>query len=81
MTASAVKTTMVGKKDPYSNSEVIMTAQRKLQAKGYYSGVVDGIAGPQTQSGLREFQGDEKLKVTGRLNKATAKALEMDLVR
>lgn len=52
--------------------------QRALKSKGYYGGAVDGIAGPQTQSGLREFQGDNGLPKTGRLDAATAKKLGLD---
>lgn len=49
--------------------------QRALKEKGYYGGPIDGIAGPQTQSGLREFQADNDLQKTGKLDAATAKKL------
>ena len=52
--------------------------QRALKSKGYYGGAIDGIAGAQTQSGLREFQGDNGLEKTGKLDAATAKKLGID---
>lgn len=52
--------------------------QRALKSKGYYGGAIDGIAGPRTQSGLREFQGDNGLEKTGRLDAATAKKLGIE---
>jgi hypothetical protein len=53
-------------------------AQRALRAKGYYQGAIDGIAGPRTQSGLREFQQDQKIEVTGKLDGETAKRLGLE---
>jgi peptidoglycan hydrolase-like protein with peptidoglycan-binding domain len=53
-------------------------AQRALQAKGYYQGAIDGIAGPRTQSGLREFQQDQKIEVSGKLDGETAKRLGLE---
>jgi hypothetical protein len=47
------------------NEDRVREVQRALQAKGYYSGQIDGIAGPQTRSGVREYQTDEGLEVTG----------------
>jgi len=53
----------------------ILAAQRSLQAEGYYSGPLDGIIGPKTRSGLREFQQDQELQATGKLDDDTAKRL------
>jgi hypothetical protein len=52
--------------------------QRALKSKGFYGGAIDGIAGPQTQSGLREFQGDNGLGKSGKLDAATAKKLGLE---
>jgi peptidoglycan hydrolase-like protein with peptidoglycan-binding domain len=49
-----------------------------LQAKGYYSGQIDGIAGPQTRSGVREYQTDEGLEVNGKVDAKTAEKLGVD---
>jgi peptidoglycan hydrolase-like protein with peptidoglycan-binding domain len=53
----------------------VRAAQQALKDKGYYSGKIDGIPGPQTRSALREFQGDNELKETGKINDETAKKL------
>jgi peptidoglycan hydrolase-like protein with peptidoglycan-binding domain len=48
------------------------TVQTSLSDKGYYHGPVDGLVGPQTRAGIREFQKAENLPVTGRLDAETA---------
>jgi hypothetical protein len=63
--------------DPKDNDRM-QEAQRALQTKGYYQGAIDGIAGPRTQSGLREFQQDQKIEVTGKLDGETAKRLGVE---
>ncbi|MEO1087309.1 MAG: peptidoglycan-binding domain-containing protein, partial [Acidobacteriota bacterium] len=50
-------------------------AQRVLAKQGYYSGAIDGVAGEKTRSGLREFQKDHELRVTGRIDRKTADKL------
>ena len=45
--------------------------------KGYYNGPVDGIAGDKTRSGVKEFQQDEDLPATGRINAATLVRLDV----
>jgi peptidoglycan hydrolase-like protein with peptidoglycan-binding domain len=47
-------------------------AQEALRDKGYYSGQIDGIIGPQTRAGIRQYQKSEKLSVTGKLDGETA---------
>lgn len=49
--------------------------QRALESKGYFDGAIVGIAGPQTRSGLREFQSHNGLPKTGKLDVAAAKKL------
>lgn len=56
----------------WSVSEV----QRELSRYGYYSGTVDGLAGPQTQRALQEFQIQEGLEPTGRIGPGVTQALE-----
>ncbi|MCW5979335.1 MAG: peptidoglycan-binding protein [Bryobacteraceae bacterium] len=56
----------------------VKAAQRALQAKGYYGGPIDGVAGDDTRSGVREFQRDNNLAVTGRIDRATAEKLGID---
>jgi hypothetical protein len=53
----------------------VRTAQRQLKERGYYSGPVDGVMGPATESALRAFQRDRGLKATGRLDPVTMRTL------
>ena len=62
----------------YKQPEMVRAAQNALLEKGHYQGAIDGIAGPKTRFGLREFQRGENLKVTGKLNAATAGRLGID---
>jgi peptidoglycan hydrolase-like protein with peptidoglycan-binding domain len=50
----------------------IEKVQKSLTDKGFYSGSVDGVLGPRTRSGIREYQKSENLPVTGRLDAETA---------
>ena len=61
--------------DKNSDGDRVSEAQRALKAKGYYGGEIDGVPGDKTVAGLREFQADNNLKVTGTINKKTAKKL------
>ena len=47
-------------------------AQEALRDKGYYSGQIDGIIGPQTRAGIRQYQKSENLPITGKLDNETA---------
>ena len=49
--------------------------QRRLAAHNAYQGKVDGVWGPRTEAALRQFQANNKLEVTGRVDAPTAKAL------
>ena len=63
---------------PADSSPVHLTvreAQQLLVDKGYDPGVVDGISGPRTANALRQFQRDEGLVGTGRLDQETMNAL------
>jgi len=53
----------------------LRTAQQELKDRGYYSGGVDGVAGPATHAALRDYQRDRSLKVTGRLDARTLASL------
>lgn len=53
----------------------VREAQELLLEKGYNPGVVDGISGPRTANALRQFQRDEGLVGTGRLDQETMNAL------
>jgi hypothetical protein len=56
----------------------LMAAQQRLKDRGYYSGPVDGAIGPNTEAALRAFQRDQRLRVTGKLDSETVRALMSD---
>jgi peptidoglycan hydrolase-like protein with peptidoglycan-binding domain len=51
-------------------------AQTQLAQQGYYRGEIDGIVGPETRRAIMRYQSDRGLRVTGRLNMDTLRALE-----
>ena len=57
---------------PALHQDNIKKLQETLRDKGYYSGHVDGILGPQTRAGIRQYQKSENLPVTGRLDGETS---------
>ncbi len=59
--------------------EMTLTVQKKLVARGFYSGEVDGEMGSQTAAAIRRYQLAEGLRVTGQLDSATLKSLAMPL--
>jgi peptidoglycan hydrolase-like protein with peptidoglycan-binding domain len=54
------------------NQDNIKKLQETLRDKGYYSGQVDGVLGPQTRAGIRQYQKSENLPVTGHLDGETS---------
>ncbi len=58
----------------YENS-LLVSAQARLARLGYYRGYVDGQFGPQTSRAVRNFQIDNGLPVTGRLDGRTLASL------
>ena len=62
----------------YSPNSMARAVQTELKERGYYRGAVDGQFGAGTASALRAFQRDKGLKVTGRLDERTLKALNFD---
>jgi peptidoglycan hydrolase-like protein with peptidoglycan-binding domain len=54
------------------NKQDIQKIQQSLSDKGFYHGQSDGISGPQTRAGIREYQKSESLPVTGRMDETTA---------
>jgi hypothetical protein len=65
---------------PNSNSTPQFNTTRAVQAalawRGYYSGRIDGVMGPETRSAIRAFQKQQGLPVTGEVDSATTRALQ-----
>lgn len=57
--------------------QVAVTWQAALDRTGFSPGIIDGIVGPKTRTGLRAFQAHAGLPVTGRMDRATFDALEI----
>ena len=53
----------------------VRQAQQRLLDKGYNPGDIDGIPGPRTSNALRQFQRDQGLMSTGRLDAVTIEKL------
>lgn len=54
--------------------------QEDLAATGYDAGTVDGISGPMTVQAVEDLQEANGLPVTGTVDKATAAALQAELL-
>ena len=64
----------------YDNNEyfnVELAVQQELAGLGYYHGPVDGVIGPETDRAIRWFQSMNKIPVTGRIDNATLRALQI----
>ena len=57
------------------NLDTILGVQKALNALGYEAGNEDGIDGPATQAGVKEFQGEHGLDVDGKAGPKTKEAL------
>jgi hypothetical protein len=55
----------------------IRQVQKQLQRAGFYSGAIDGIPGPETETALRQYQAKHGLPTTGRPDEATRKSLSI----
>jgi hypothetical protein len=63
--------------DPPSNT--LTKAEKKLAGLGYYKGPVDGEYGPAIQQSIQQFQTDNGLPVSGRLDLKTLSSLGISL--
>lgn len=59
------------------NKETIKDVQQALNDSGYDCGTADGVAGKQTKSAIKKYQKDNDLKVTGTINTALLKSLDI----
>jgi Putative peptidoglycan binding domain len=58
----------------YDNN-VVRSLQSELRRRGYYTGAVDGIFGPATQTALEQFQIDRKQSPSGQIDQTTLSVL------
>lgn len=61
-------------------SAYTLALQQDLATAGYYTGTVDGVSGPMTVQAIEDLQEANGLPVTGTVDKATAAALQAELV-
>ncbi len=61
----------------HASPNEIKQAQQKLKQEGLYKGRIDGIAGPETQQALEQFQKKNNLQQTGQLDEQTEAKLGM----
>src|SRR5688572_17017334 len=57
------------------SADMVKNVQQSLKDKGIDAGPVDGKFGPLTQKGVKQFQEQQKMKATGRLDQQTLSAL------
>jgi peptidoglycan hydrolase-like protein with peptidoglycan-binding domain len=60
---------------PFVDAQTVRQVQKTLNDRGFRTGGVDGLMGPQTQAALVNFQRAEKLQPTGKLDSQTLSAL------
>jgi peptidoglycan hydrolase-like protein with peptidoglycan-binding domain len=70
-----------GKRGPVfrATKEQIKQAQAILKQRGFYAGEPTGKLDAATRDGLKKYQGAEALKVTGTLNAATLRKMNVTL--
>jgi len=59
----------------YVANAMVGTVQSELAKLGYYTGVIDGALGDQTEAALARYQEDNGLSVTGIVDGATLQSL------
>src|SRR5262245_57075802 len=59
----------------FASPDQVRSVQQALQGKGMDPGPVDGVAGVRTQQAVREFQRQQNLPETGRLDPQTLQRL------
>jgi hypothetical protein len=54
-----------------TSPQTIQEAQQELKAQGLYNGPIDGVAGPETQTAISQFQRKQGLPATAMLDQQT----------
>jgi peptidoglycan hydrolase-like protein with peptidoglycan-binding domain len=57
----------------------IRLAQERLQAEGFDLGPVDGVLNPQTEAAIRQYQQKQGIPVSGALDEATMRELQLSV--
>lgn len=80
-TTDASKSTETKKSTPVfrASKDQIMQAQKMLKDKGMYAGEQTGKLDDATREGLKKFQTENKIKVTGTLNRETLEKMGIAL--
>jgi len=60
-------------------SEVVRAAQRQLKILGHFTGSIDGIPSPSFTAALKTWQQGLGLRATGRLDRPSVTALQLDV--
>jgi peptidoglycan hydrolase-like protein with peptidoglycan-binding domain len=68
---SAVNPSAVNPSAVNPSRDEIRQAQQQLQSQGLYNGAIDGIIGPETKQALHQFQQQNGLNQTARLDQPT----------
>ncbi len=69
------KTKSVFSRGSSTDNATVRAAQVKLKARGYHSGSVDAVMGPQTVHALRRYQAANGLRITGEVDEGTLVSL------
>ena len=57
------------------SSTQIRQLQEQLKAQGHDPGPIDGVMGPRTQQALKDYQKDQNISASGRLDSQTRQKL------
>ena len=71
-------TTVVSKPDPQPSQALIKRTQEALKSLGLYGGAVDGVAGVQSKSALKQWQKSANFIATGEIKAGQIAQLESD---
>lgn len=63
--------------NPAVSQQTVIAVQKELAKLGYYHGPIDGVIGSETQQAIRWFQSEDKLPITGLIDSATLKGLQI----
>ena len=74
----AAEQSSAGSSQKAQGDEQVKKAQEKLSQQGQNPGAADGVLGPKTQAALKDFQKQNNLEPSGKLDSQTIAALKLD---